>query len=153
MITFIQFLEQQNNLDEGLMGKIAAGAGLLAAGLGAGYALKGNGTPSSSTTYPAAQDFMPQTTQVTPANNDYESLVKSYMQQNKDNPKYKGTMGKFRNLRQDAEEFAHKKITGGKSGKFTHNQGEITDTNQSDSDNYTSPNAKSYLKKSGSIED
>ena len=135
MLTFQQFLEQQNNLDEGLMGKMAAGAGLLAAGLGAGYALKGNGTPNSSTTYPAAQDFMPKTTQVTPANNDYESLVKSYMQQNKDNPKYKGTMGKFRNLRQDAEKHAHEQMTGGKSGKFKHSQGEITDTN-----------AKSFLK-------
>ena len=141
MITFYQFLEQQDNLDENLMGKIAAGAGLLAAGLGAGYGLRGGGTPSSSTTYPAAQDFMPKTTQVSQSENDYDSLVKDYIEKNKNSRKYNSTTGKnFRNINADAHRYAAT-IIKGKGG----NDSNGNDSNGND--------AKKIARKQGTVED
>jgi len=155
MITFQEYVQQRDSMDEGLKSKIAAGLGLLAAGAGAGYGLRGTGTvDDTSKTYPAAADFMPQQVQVAQPEMDYESLVQDYMQKNKSNPKYTGTIGKnFRNLRQDAEKYAANVIAkqkmGDQSGRvdFSHEQGKVT------GDNYTAPNAKEYLKKSGSVDD
>lgn len=150
MITFLEYLKQQENLEEGWKTNLAAGLGLLAAGAGVGYGLKGTGNTSQQTSQPAAV----QQVQEPSATMDHESLKQDFIQKNKDNPKYKSKFGNaFRNINRDAEMYAAgiiAKQAGAKPGQktdFSIKHGKVSNVKVNDSED------KTIQKKSGSVDD